>query len=249
MTDEEYAMVNLRPAADIVAACHREIAQRYERHVRRHFGPQSKKDRVKALRRAQVLRVLRHRYGPNLPNDAQGREALQLLLELDLDGSRALAIAPWAMGDELERQIVAAETNWGWWCGKIGHKIGVRLEVTFREKTELALHHLGCIDADPRGIRDYYRERKRERDRARRAHKRQKATAQAEMTGQGAPVDYWDLMYSDPRACALAGGVLYDFQWWRISDLIAEAGVRLGAFKGLRLRCTAPKRTSRGDPA
>jgi hypothetical protein len=53
------------------------------------------------------------------------------------------------------------------------------------------------------------------------------------VTAQEEPPDYWDLIDSDPRAFALAGGLLYDFQWWSLPDLIAQAGIRLGAFRDL----------------
>ena len=159
-----------------------------------------------------------------------------MLFELGMDGPNAQRLAPWVAGDELSRLIDAAENNWPFWGrnerSTIAQRLGDRLGVTFTEKIDLKLHHLGC-NCDPSDVADYFSEQKRERDRARRARNRQRATIRTEVTERTEPPSYWDLIDSDPRAAALAGGVL-DFQWWRLSDLTKEAGTRLGAFRGLR---------------
>jgi hypothetical protein len=154
-----------------------------------------------------------------------------------MDGPSAQRLAPWVAGDELSSLIESAENNWPFWArnqhGTIAQRLGERLQVTFSEKINLKLHHLGC-NCDPSDVADYYREQKRERDRARRAQKRREASVRVEETTKKAPADYWDLMDSDPRGWALAGGILGDFQWWKLSDLAAQAGARLGPFRGSR---------------
>lgn len=143
-----------------------EIKRRYAR--RRPPKPQ----RVKSIRRAQVLRLLHHRHGAILPDDEGARDALQLLLELGLTGPDALRRAPWAQGDELERLIDAADHNWPAWAKGIPERLAQRLAVTFEEKTTLALHHIGCIDASAPALEEDRRNRRRRRARERAAAKR-----------------------------------------------------------------------------
>ena len=145
MAKDDRIPVNTRSPPAVIAARKREIAQRYGK---RYCGPV--KDRVKALRRTQVVRLFKHRYGDTLPNEAIGRAGLQLLFELGIDGPTAQRLAPWADGDEIEQLISDADANWSWWHGDITAKLGERLEVTFYEKVALKLHHLACVDLDLR---------------------------------------------------------------------------------------------------
>jgi hypothetical protein len=234
---DDRASSNSRPSADIVAARKREIAQRYGR---RH-GPQSAKGRITSLRRAQALRLLKHRHGATLPDNADGRAALQVLLELGLDGMGALAVATWASGGELDRLIEAADDNWRFWGrdsrrnDTITQRLGERLEVTFAEKTALRLYHLGCIDADLRDVADHYRKRKNQRDKAGRVRKREQRSAQeAATTTPGTLPTGWELKQTNPRAFALAVGPLIKYGCWEVPDLASYAGQWLDVFKGLR---------------
>jgi len=160
--------VTLRGPLPSARAQQAEIKRRYSR--RRPPKPQ----RVKSIRRVQVLRLLHHRYGEILPNDESGRAALQLLLELGLTGPEALRRAPWAQGNELDSLIDAAENNWPAWAKgtSIPKMIAQRLAVTFEEKTTLALHHIGCIDASAPALEADRRNRRRRRARERAAAKR-----------------------------------------------------------------------------
>jgi hypothetical protein len=253
--------MNQRPPSDVVAARQREVAQRY---ARRHL-PSTAKDRITSLRRKQALLLLKHRHGAKLPDNEDGCTALQVLLELGLDGPSALAIAPWAAGERLDLLWEAADENWRWWSrdhhrnGSITRRLGERLKVTWQEKRDLALHHLGAIDIDQHDVAGDQRKRRAERERQRRAHKRQqrqqpKPTGDSQGGGQGdgqggqgnveapAPAatpavaeerSFWDLHGVDARAFALAGGLLRrDHEWWPMPDLVKRAAA-LGAFSDL----------------
>jgi hypothetical protein len=233
--NNDHVPVNVRPAPDVVAARKREIAQRY---ARRH-GPQTVKGRIISLRRAQVLRLIRHRHGRTLPDDEEGRAVLQLLLELRIHGVQALALAPWAKEGEIDRLITAAEDNWPFWerdsrrNGTITQRLGERLEVTFVEKTALHLHHLGAIDADPAAVADHYRKRKNQRDKARRARKpRERITAQTEATTTPmVPPTGWELKNKSSRSFAVAMSLAIR-QCWTLPNLIRHVQW-FDEFKGL----------------
>jgi hypothetical protein len=141
-----------------------EIERRYAR------GRPPKPQRIKSFRRAQVLRLLNHRHGA-VPDDDAGHDALQLLLELGLTGMEAIRIAPWCVGDPLNRLIEAADSNWPFWSKskKIPEQLAQRLAVTFKEKTMLRLHHIAAIDISERDLEADRRKRRRDRAKQRAA--------------------------------------------------------------------------------
>jgi hypothetical protein len=212
----DHGPVNARPAPNAIAARQREIAERY---ARRH-APPSKMGRITSLRRTQVLRLGRHRHGATLPDNADGRAILQLLLELHLDGPSSARLATWATGSELDELIRTADDHFWWWRGNIAEKIGERLKVTFDEWKSCHLWHIVPSDVPASTLAAYKRERKRERDRKRRARISQERALRAQ--AKAPPTDYWDLIDSHPRAAALAGGLL-TFEWQLQSDLVRRA--------------------------
>jgi hypothetical protein len=90
---------------------HAEIKRRYGRK----WGAALKCERIKSVRRVQVLRVLCDRHGKTLPDDVHGRVALQILFELGLDAVAAQKLAPWIDHQQLNRLIDAADGNWRDW--------------------------------------------------------------------------------------------------------------------------------------
>jgi hypothetical protein len=131
----------------------------FRHRYRRRWARETKPNRIKAVRRRQVLKFLHHRHGQCLPDNTKSRSDLQLLLELGLNGPDALRIAPWAE-PELESLIAAADDHFAAWSksnGKPAEIIAERLQVTFHEKKMLGLHHIGCIDATDRELDDYSR--------------------------------------------------------------------------------------------
>jgi hypothetical protein len=232
MHDDDSPPINVRPPPDVVAARKAEIARRYERH---QGQPRSTKGRITSLRRAQVVRLLKHRHGGTLPDNQEGRAALQVVFELGMDGPSAQRLAPWVAGDELSSLIDAAENNWPFWGrnerSTIAQRLGDRLGVTFTEKIDLKLHHLGC-DCDPRDVADHFRERKRERDRARRTRKGQERAVQAPIKSLNPP-SCSELRNKNLRAYVLATGPLATLEWRSVPDLVAMAG-QLSEFRDLR---------------
>jgi hypothetical protein len=127
-------------------------------------------DRIRGVRRKNVERVIRHRYGGlTLPDDYDGRAAAQLLLELGTDGVTIQHIAPWATGEALADLIRRADGNYAYWSkreagGKtIKERIGERLELTFEEFKACALTHVWPADVDCHVVQIYQIERKRQR--------------------------------------------------------------------------------------
>lgn len=207
---------------------HAEIKRRYARK----WSSKLKPDRIKSVRRSQVLRLLRDRHGSNtLSDDAAGRTGLQLLFELGLDGPTAQTLAPWANNAEIERLIGAADANWHAWSTgpddptTIAEKIGARLEVTFDEFKRLGLTHIRPGDVPRHQVEKDISDCKAERDRLRKRSDRARAK-QAK-----APSDPWDL--PDSRAKSLACAPLANRQWWSVRRLAEHAQEHLGSFDGL----------------
>ena len=82
------AMTDTPKAEDARGARHAEIKRRYERRK------PPKPDYIKAIRRRQVLKLMRHRHGELLPDEDDSCEALRILLALGMDGLRRLHSPP-----------------------------------------------------------------------------------------------------------------------------------------------------------
>jgi hypothetical protein len=219
----------------VVQARHAEIQRRY----RPKWDSKNKGDRIKSVRRKQVLHLLQDRHGPALPDDAAGRAALQILFELGLDGPAAQRLATWADGPEIERLIAAADRNWRAWSKRrdqgdpaidpklIPERLGERLELSFEEYRRLRLSRLRPCDTPRHEVDKYIRDGRRKRDADRKRHERE----QAKQMRSAVVTDPWDL--PDGRAKALACAPLADRAWWSVRALTDYALERLGAFEGL----------------
>lgn len=207
---------------------HAEIKRRYSRK----WDTKLKPDRIRAVRRKQVLHLLRDRHGTTIPDDARGRAALQLLFELGLDAPAAQELAPWADGDEIEQLIAAANDNWAAWSpdedATITEKIGARVAATFDEFKRLRLTHVRPCDVPRHQVNEYLCDCKAARDRLRKT--RDRALAKQGKSA-ATPPDPWDL--PDGRAKSLAIVPLGDRQWWTVRALAEHALGRLGAFAEL----------------
>jgi hypothetical protein len=132
---------------------------------------EAKLDRVKSVRRKQVEKVARHRYGELvLPDDHDGRAILRVLLELGCDGVRAQQLAPWCIGAVLVDMITAAERNFAAWSKELTGKsttelVGERIELSFGEFKLLGLTHIWPADVDRHIVQESLDERSRERHR------------------------------------------------------------------------------------
>jgi hypothetical protein len=206
--------------------------------------PQIKAERITSVRRTQVLRLLRDRHGTTLPNNATGRAALQLLLELDLDGVAAQYLAPWAIGDELDRLIKAADGNWINWSRRrdrgdptidpklIPERIGDRLELTFEEYQRLGLWHLRPCDAPRHEVDKYIRDRRAKRDSDRKRRQREQARRARSVLIMGAQ-DLPERTTRQRRAKELALVPLADCERWTIRQLAEFARKQLSTFREL----------------
>jgi hypothetical protein len=241
-----------RPSQDQVGARLAEVARRY----RRPWANQTKADRIKAVRRREVLKLLHDRHGQCLPDNAVSRDDLQILFELGLNGPDAMKLAPWA-APELENLMAAADANFGtWWNGKPAKLLGQRLEVTFDEKVRLALHHIACFDKPAHVVKDHYRGRKRERDRERQRRRRAKPTAVPEdavaaplahpQPSSGGPPDTWDILHDMGSRAGSVHCALPRHEWTSVRAIADFVRLHF-AFKGLEGRAlqNAVRRTVR----
>lgn len=223
--------------ADFISEQKNESKVAGQREIKRRYAnkwpTQSKPDRIKSVRRKQVLQLLHDRYGAaTLPDDAGGSAALQLPFELDLAGPTSQKIAPWADGATIERLIDAANKNSTAWSleeGKtIAERLGERLEVTFDEFKRLGLTHIRPCDAQRHEVNEYRRGRKAARDLE--AQRRRRSLAK-QARSPATPPHPWDLR--DDRQKALACVPLADREWRTMRQLAEYASERLGAFSGL----------------
>jgi hypothetical protein len=209
---------------DIAAAAHAEIRKRYARP----WTGKGKADRIRSVRRAQVLRVLRDRHGVTLPDDQRGRDALQLLFELGLTGPDAQLLAPWAAPEEIDRLIEDADNNWAAWFKSsdetITERVGRRLELTFGEYRGLRLTHIRPADVSRAEIEKHIDDGRSKRDRDGKRDRR--ATPKPPPSN-----DPWDL--PNGRVKGLALGPLQDRKWWTVRRLTDFAREQVGGFIGL----------------
>jgi hypothetical protein len=134
------------------------------------------KDQLNSLRRGELKRLFRARYGgPTLPDGPNNRANLQLMLELGLTGPEAHRLAPWA-GEDLEPIINASVGNWGYWANsgqRLADLIGNRVDLTFEEyKLYGPFKHITPIDVDRHVVQTWKRQRELERDRERKRNAR-----------------------------------------------------------------------------
>jgi hypothetical protein len=178
------------------------------------------------------------RHGEELPDSADGRCALQLLLELGLTGLDALRFAPWLDGDRLESLIFAADNNWPAWSkfnGRPSELIGKRIRLTLEEYAGLGLWHLTPYDCTDEELKDCRKKRRREKDRKRKRKTRARSKSARYPAANDDPavtLDPWDV--PDIRAQSLALVPLCDREWWSVRALADYARSKpLGAFAGL----------------
>jgi len=161
--------------------------------------------RVISLRRAQVLRLFEHRHGLPLPDNKIGRDALQVLLDLGLEGPAAGKLAPWMPWEELSDLIKMTDalppTYWG------PAALGEKFEVTFEETTGLRLHHIDCFDQPPHVVQTYRLARKAKLARIRRAKERARKMSVA------SPVEF------SPRSRAVLAAI--GPEWMKIAAVVA----------------------------
>lgn len=135
-----------------------------------------------------LLKLFRSRYEDGLPDDADGRAALTVLVKLAIHITQERAaklaeiygLAPWAsmeMRDELERCAFAEK----WWPSSID-ELGAMFRVSREERHGLEAWQLGAIDESPEERAateaEKHRDRERERRRQNRAARPAKPSAQ-----------------------------------------------------------------------
>jgi hypothetical protein len=220
-------------ANDDLAAIRARHAEIKRRHGRKVFAD-NKSERIKSVRRAQVLYLLRHRHDGNiLPDDKDSRSSLQLLFELGLDGMAAQQLAPWASGGDIEQLIDDANSNGSAWSKPdkaadptIAERIGQRLKIEFEEFKRLRLSHIRPADVSRDVVDKYIRDRKAKRD-ANRDRKIAKPVS----------ADRCDL--PNGRARAVAYAILRDREWWSIRLMTERAlEIHVAAFAQLDYSAT-----------
>jgi hypothetical protein len=200
-------------------------------------GPESHKDRIRSVRRRQVLQLIKDRHGGHLPNNAVGRSDLQLLLELGLTGPEAQRLALWIAGNELERLIYAADNNWPAWSRSNGTPaalIGERVRLRFEEYARLGLWHLHPHDCGAEKLKDFRKKRRQEKDRRRKRGARACSKTTRAHAANNDPDVMRDPLGVDDLRQSLVLMLLNDGNWWTVRRLAEYARSKpLGAFKGL----------------
>jgi hypothetical protein len=136
---------------------------------------------VHRVRLGHVRRLLRHRYGPVLPDDDAGYEDLRILLHVKANACKPEnrvrmllneieVTAPWMPADKaalVAAQIAAnplkVTSDW----------LGRALNVDANTRDWLRIWQIGAVDLDAEGRKERARERRRRRDRERKRRERQ----------------------------------------------------------------------------
>ena len=139
---------------------------------------------LRRLRLGDLRRLLRHRYGPTLPDDDAGRDDLiELLLPVSLrPKSPALVMrnmietwAPWMTGEEAFHLIQRIERTPSGLRNRTAKDLGCRLNLTSSERERLKLWTIAAVDMTDDERAEWRRKKKRQRDRLRLERKRRQA--------------------------------------------------------------------------
>jgi hypothetical protein len=117
----------------------------------------------------QLVRLIRRRGLYPLPDNKQSRRWLQALLDLGLAADRALSMAPW-IGTDLAEMLDATMVGR---ASLSQHTLGRLFAVTYKERCDYKIYHVECIDREPWEVQEAQAERRREKDRTRKAHDRE----------------------------------------------------------------------------
>jgi hypothetical protein len=134
---------------------------------------------VVSLRMADLKRLMRHRRGPILPADDDGRDDIFIMLSHIASTNNAVqqakhfleVWAPWMSeteGDEAMRNAIAASMKW------TADELGVRLNLTNAERNALRITTIGAVDFDADARKKRRAEEHRARQRERRLKQRQR---------------------------------------------------------------------------
>jgi hypothetical protein len=152
---EGAAPPNARPTPSQLRARRREVSIRYGNRFA------TKRERIIAVRRGELRKILRMRHGAVLPDDADSRHSLAMLLHLGLRQADARRLAPWLDEDGLKRL----------WTRRVDldpEAISEHLGLTDDERADLHIKSIPPCDIAKRDRKRAAKERhrKRERDRA-----------------------------------------------------------------------------------
>jgi hypothetical protein len=161
-----------RPNADQADARHREIQKHWQQQRKRHAEETpSKPDdiRLAHLRWRELQRLLRYRYGVVMPDTAEARRDLEILIcYAVLTGKKvqhqAELLAPWLGEDEIDH--LAAHQR------PVLHKaddLAERLDLRYCDRQRLAIRTIGSVDVNQAERDRLRRQRQNERKRAKRA--------------------------------------------------------------------------------
>jgi hypothetical protein len=135
---------------------------------------------VHRVRLGHVRRLLRHRYGPVLPDDDAGYEDLRILLHVKANACKPEnrvrmllneieTSAPWlssikarGIAEEIAAKPLKVTSDW----------LGKQLNVDADTRDRLRIWQIGAVDLDAAGRKERTRERRRQRDRERKMAQR-----------------------------------------------------------------------------
>jgi hypothetical protein len=143
----------------------------------------SSSENLRRRRLGDLKRVLRHRYGHELPDDDAGRADLELLLDVvsfARDAKRRMknvieTWAPW-MDTAESYELVENVLQKPEYLRKVkAADLGARLNLTWEERHELSIRTIAPADLTPEQFEDRRRERRRAKQRVQKERSRRKA--------------------------------------------------------------------------
>jgi hypothetical protein len=149
-----------------------------------------KNESLRRRRLGDLKRVLRHRYGHELPDDDAGRADLELLLDVVSFAPNARnrmkciieTWAPWMYTAE-SYELVESILRKPEYLRKIkAADLGAKLNLTWEERQSLVIRTIAPADLTPDEFEERRKERRREKARARQARQRHKAGAKSRIS-------------------------------------------------------------------
>ncbi len=170
---------NRRPTDEQAAARHREVKKhwRWQRKRRAEERPSRPEDvRLAHLRWSELQRLLRVRYGPVMPDTAEARRDLEILIGYAILTGRkpqhqVEILAPWLNEDELDH-MAAHQRPILHRADDLAHKLDLR----YCDRQALAITTIGSVDVDQAERERLRLERRNEAKRLKRAAAKQETS-------------------------------------------------------------------------
>lgn len=138
---------------DTISARHAEIAKRYDRHEKEQRVVRRRRYSVNALRLGELYKLARHRWGHEIPEEADGARVFLRVIANTLAGlvgdpvgrirSKINVLAPWLDEDEVDEMVELAVLSVTQYTAD---SVALAVGLDYATRTALKIRTIGAID-------------------------------------------------------------------------------------------------------